>query len=317
MGDEITWSGRFRIKPKRIGAYGRSRFFFYDHTESGSKAVKPISWLFDKGIRDYLWSRPLSSCALIDQVGAALEKDGVTTVSVDHLEGGLDLLDALSAEMNAESLRLSNDIERWKNNEQKDANEKPFLFEINTTPLSRAAWSMALHPQILAIVNRYIHAHSRIWDLQYWINAPRQSCAPTASQLWHRDGDGTCIKVFVYLSDVKIDSGPFYYACGTHRGKKRLTHGKNRKMTDDELRDLFDDRISIEPIIGGPGTVIIANTSGYHKGGFVKKGNRLVLQAAYYCPWINRSDYGLRQPATTLRSLHSAQLAAIVGTRVA
>ena len=221
----------------------------------------------------------------------------------------------MSAELSEEIDSHRDEIRAWSENPT-DSKKKPYLFKIEAQPsLSRPCWKTALHPEILALVNGYMHAHSTIQDMQYWINAARPGAEPEASQLWHRDGDGTCIKLFVYLSDVTDRSGPFWYASGTHRGERRRTHGESKRLTDDQMNQLFDGSVRIRSIVGRPATAILANTCGYHKGGFVEEGKRHVLQIAYYCPWIDRSDYGLLLPAAIPASFQPAQIAAIARAR--
>jgi hypothetical protein len=216
--------------------------------------------------------------------------------------------------MHGEIRELKKDIDQWLEQLRNptDAEKvKDYLFRIVApTSLRAACWRLAINPEILSVVNDYMHAYAKIQSMQYWINAPRPGHAPKASQLWHRDGDGTCIKLFVYIGDVGENSGPFSYACGTHQGEKRSTHGKKR-MEDRQLLDLFHHGISIREVTGYAGTAILANTCGYHKGGFVREDMRHVLHVAYFCPWIDRSDYKLVLPQDAPDSLHPAQRAAI------
>ena len=139
--------------------------------------------------------------------------------------------------------------------------------------------ALALEPQVIALANAYIGMRSYLRGLEMWRNLPTDE-PPKLSQLWHRDWDDVVnLKLFVYLSDVTEDSGPFTFAPGTQPGGPRQLDVKDR-LSDDEMAA----RIPREEWVvctGPPGTVVLADTCGYHKGGKPTKGDRLLWTAQF------------------------------------
>ena len=139
--------------------------------------------------------------------------------------------------------------------------------------------ALALEPQVVALANAYIGMHSYLRGLEMWRNLPTDE-PPKLSQLWHRDWDDVInLKLFVYLSEVTEEHGPFTFASGTQPGGPRELDVKDR-LSDDEMAE----RIPREEWVvctGGPGTVVLADTCGYHKGGKPTKGDRLLWTAQF------------------------------------
>src|SRR5438876_6117870 len=139
--------------------------------------------------------------------------------------------------------------------------------------------ALALEPQVVALANAYIGMHSYLRGLEMWRNLPTDE-PPKLSQLWHRDWDDVInLKLFVYLSEVTEEHGPFTFASGTQPGGPRELDVKDR-LSDDEMAA----RVRREDWVvctGGPGTVVLADTCGYHKGGKPTKGDRLLWTAQF------------------------------------
>lgn len=124
---------------------------------------------------------------------------------------------------------------------------------------------------------------------------------------WHIDSDvWPNIKVLLYLNDVDLDSGPMRYVVDSHREVPdfetlvRKTNDSLRLPTEqflalpDELRmhALFgpylagDESKSVEMlrrerIVCGGGDLILFDNNGVHRGGFVRKGERRLLQCLF------------------------------------
>src|SRR5262245_43377483 len=195
----------FRL-PNQVSSRGPSRFPLYDHTKCGRDAVNLRTYLFVPGVREYRLHRlPASPLPAARQ----LSRDGIAVFSMADLAGGEALFEELKANWSEAQASMAGDIEAWhKRQTSADEKKKDFMFPVDVPPsFSEPGWRLAVHPQILRHVNDYMHAHSRIYDLKYWINASDPKAAPKSSQLWHRDGDGTCLKLFIYLNDVGEQTG--------------------------------------------------------------------------------------------------------------
>jgi ectoine hydroxylase-related dioxygenase (phytanoyl-CoA dioxygenase family) len=138
---------------------------------------------------------------------------------------------------------------------------------------------LALEPQAVALASAYLGMRSYLRGLELWRNLPTDD-PPKLSQLWHRDWDDVVnLKFFVYLSDVTAEHGPFTFAPGTHPyGAVELE--VEGRLTDEEMTRLVP-REEWVVCTGGPGTVVIADTCGYHKGGKPVKGDRLLWTAQF------------------------------------
>jgi hypothetical protein len=139
----------------------------------------------------------------------------------------------------------------------------------------------------MGVVNAYLGMYSELRNLEFWYTVASPHQSETASQLWHRDfEDMALIKVFLYLNDVDTDTGPFCFVPRTHRGHLRWLDPDSVIPSGTVRAD--DERMAamVPPekwFVGTrpAGTIIIAATKGYHKGGFATKHDRRMLTMAY------------------------------------
>src|SRR5690606_20801730 len=98
----------------------------------------------------------------------------------------------------------------------------------------------------------------------------------TETLKYHEDPEANkLIKVFIYLNDVDIDHGPFTYVRGSHKLKIPNNRSKIR-WTDNEI-EAFYGKDNVHNLTGSAGDVIIADTSGFHKGLHLKEDQRTML----------------------------------------
>ncbi len=84
------------------------------------------------------------------------------------------------------------------------------------------------------------------------------------TQFFHRDsGSFNLLKAIVYLNDVDINTGPFTYTEGTHNKfdfpKRKL------RFTDKEISNYYG-KSKIKNLVAKAGDLVLANTTGFHKG---------------------------------------------------
>lgn len=183
--------------------------------------------------------------------------------------------------------------------------------------------SLALEDTVLDIINGYM----RMWckfeyiNLNVTIPVPT-SVPPQISQCWHRDpGDKKIIKMFVYLNDVDETSGPFIYARGSnYHGKwrnifrQRLPHGYYPPEGAVEKRIPSTD---IQTCVGPAGTVVFADTTGLHKGGYATAKERIMFTAGFTTKASPRGIY-YRHPEnmeTLLQTLPPRTAYAVTGKK--
>jgi len=127
------------------------------------------------------------------------------------------------------------------------------------------------------------------------------------AQLWHRDGsDKKITKVFVYLTDVEEENGPFRYLKGTHyqgvlRDVEAWTgsHVWGTHERSDTMLDRYDELFAGREVVctGKSGQVIFADTSGFHRGGFCRAGHRRMIELSYYsnAAFVSHGPYRIPQ----------------------
>jgi hypothetical protein len=152
--------------------------------------------------------------------------------------------------------------------------------------------------KLLDIANGYLRLWSKVDYVDVWYSIPvGEQAERRASQLWHRDfEDRHLLKVFLYLSDVDQQAGPFEYVSGTQPGGPHedidpwQASGISASQKGTALLGVEQQiaaRVSPEHIrtfTGPKGTMIFCNTSGLHRGGFAEIRPRVLATAAYTSP---------------------------------
>ncbi len=207
--------------------------------------------------------------------------NGIAITSLEELFPGQDLLTGILKAVDKEKVNpeLSKD--------------KPFLdyslgrgSEIDVSnPLILASIS----PRILQIVNSYLDQFSKLIYFELaQTSLTKNNKNPMGSQRWHRDPSlkGLC-KMFIYLSDVDLNSGPFTYVNESHsKGKlKRVFPQKQFGRhgcypPDGEVEKLVSEE-KFKICKGKKGTIIFCDTTGLHKGGLSLTKSRIMYTSTY------------------------------------
>lgn len=104
------------------------------------------------------------------------------------------------------------------------------------------------------------------------------SAADSILQAFHRDSDDwRFVKIFVYLTEVDVDSGPHVYVRGSHLIKTSL----RAHSYSDESVERAHGVDSIVNVTGPAGFGFAADTSGIHKGAVPLRYARCLLQFQY------------------------------------
>jgi phytanoyl-CoA dioxygenase PhyH len=207
-----------------------------------------------------------------------LTRDGVTVGTFDELIGDSELWDSAAAE----ARRLHGE---WKPQEAEAGSKASFLTKLATKDFDAADpfVRIALHPAVLNVANGYLRLRSTLRALELWHTHPTPGAA-IQTQLWHRDADDVMnVKLFVYFTDVRVPAGPLTYAPRTHPLGDRRTvpeHDEHRRSQDEQMaRIVPEDEWRI--LEGAPGTVVFADTCGYHKQLKPESDERVKLVAHY------------------------------------
>jgi hypothetical protein len=226
------------------------------------------------------------------RVLAALGADGIALVPFAELFGS-GLWDELRAEMDefaAKAAALAAEggpggkkdflIRRYPRGKAKLPVEPAVL-------ATDSAWlRFAAGDPLLDVVNSYRGVKTKLVDFDQWYTIPvGEESERHASQQWHRDPeDQHVVKVFLYFSDVDEEGGPFEYvkqsAEGGNYGHLWPWGETHRYPPSDELERVIPE--SDRVLATGPaGTLVICDTSGFHRGGYARSKPRILATHTY------------------------------------
>jgi hypothetical protein len=223
---------------------------------------------------------------------------GIAVTTFDGLIGDRALWDELDAEMRAfaalaEQLapRLPRPerkdqflVRRWRPDKQGNVVDDPRI------PCDSPWLRFAAHDALLDVVNSYRGIYTKVVDLDNWYTVPfPEQYERVASQRWHRDPEDLhVVKCFLYFSDVDDEAGPFEYAAGSASGGP---YGDLWPWGVDELwyppQEELEAKIpeSARIRLTGPrGTLILCDTSGFHRGGHARSKPRIAAYHTYISP---------------------------------
>ncbi len=163
----------------------------------------------------------------------------------------------------------------------------------------QAPWvRLATAVPLLDLVNSYRGELNRLYEVDQWFTVPYpRSVDRVDSQRWHRDPEHAhVVKVFVYFSDVDDEAGPFEYVRGSAEGG-RYSHlwpwaDGHRYVAAEELEPAVapEDRLTAT---GPAGTMIVADTGGFHRGGFARTRPRVLSTSTYLPPDTRKRRFKL------------------------
>jgi hypothetical protein len=249
----------------------------------------------------YTLSRPRLSTEA-KRVLCELNQDGVAITSAARLLGLNSCYEELSAAVVKAECNLSAEIESARvasTVDRKVGSKKfivPLLGDAPLLDLTSVYARFALQREVLDVANAYLGMYGRLRYFNVW-HTLASNGGPQESQLWHRDREDLLIlKAFVYLTDVNSASGPFTYAPGTHlRGRVRkeprfFLEGGVRRSDDSQMADAVRPKDWVEGT-GPKGTIIFADTAGFHKGGFATANDRLMYTCMFTSPASDSKEF--------------------------
>ena len=218
----------------------------------------------------------------VDLAGVALElaKRGVATRPAEELlsERGVRMLSAITPDVQE---RVRAEVEPSASDEVSPKTYIRHLLQ-RLLDVDGPYVRLALDPALLAIASQYLGMRPYLRTIDVWLNYPTPGEA-SETQLWHRDSDDLMnLKVFIYLSDVGIEQGPFCYVPGSHpKGQRRVSpESSGGRTTDDQMR-AHAGEAEWRFCTGPAGSVVLADTTGFHKGLKPHSGHRLLLMIQY------------------------------------
>lgn len=257
------------------------------------------------------------------RVLAGLNRDGVAVTSVERLLTDDAPYRELVSDVSSMQQKLSGEVATARGAADRASdNRKPFVhFYLGECPELRpdsAFARFALQEPMLQIANAYFGMFTRLSYYNVWHNFATQAEA-RESQLWHRDReDHYILKMFVYLSDVDEAAGPFTYARGSHN-KGRLRREPEATSLSGVMRsDDAQMAAAVPPerwlkAVGPKGTIVFADTRGYHKGGLARDRDRLLFVSMFTSQSVRREYF--RYTGQVVRPSGSAHAFALSSPR--
>jgi ectoine hydroxylase-related dioxygenase (phytanoyl-CoA dioxygenase family) len=156
---------------------------------------------------------------------------------------------------------------------------------------------------------------SKLEYVDFWYSVPvGADSGRIQSQRWHRDFDDRhLLKAFLYLVDVDAETGPFEFVAGSARGRTAADFypwypGSPAYPPDREF-DAAVDAADIKTFTAPAGTLLLCNTSGFHRGGFATGKPRVLATATYCSPasLASLTERNYRLPKGTEKSFSAPQ----------
>ncbi len=225
-----------------------------------------------------------------------LNRNGIAVSTVEECLGGRESFSELENSVNEILEQRAGELEQIKANANnvEAIGEKNFNVELLGNPVTFDPTSVfagfALQEKLLDIANAYFGMIAKLRYYNVWNTFATQTQA-RESQLWHFDReDNYILKIFLYLKDVDEGAGPFTYAAKTHpKGSLRSSQPeyfleKNvQRSTDEQMAEAVARENWVRGT-GKKGTIIFADTRGYHKGGEARTDDRLMFTCMFTSP---------------------------------
>lgn len=149
-------------------------------------------------------------------------------------------------------------------------------------------------PILTDIVSFYLGCKPHLYDVIAWWQHPSTLPVPN-TQLWHRDRDDFAVlKLFMYATDVDLNSGPHAFIPGSHTFST-LSHilpstaldqpvvngSLHRFLTDEQMLALGFAKSNFKTWLGAAGTCFLEDTFGFHRAYPPLTNSRLIFSVIW------------------------------------
>ena len=209
--------------------------------------------------------------------------------------------DSLKITDNNIILNLSNELndfcteeilEKSRTKMRKDNEYSNELFEELPVTLKNRIIEFASSELIVTTASKYLGVFPILSRIYFYHNVKNPNNPNEQSaQRWHKDGMGhKGLDFFISITDINEFNGPLFLSKKNNvlgsfskieNAIKNPKPGERNKISNEEFDKLHEEK-DIESIIGKKGTCLIVDSYNcYHKGGFVKSGDRIMLRVAF------------------------------------
>lgn len=165
------------------------------------------------------------------------------------------------------------------------------LFETLPEDLKRKIVNFASSDLMITTAAKYLGVFPILTRIYLYHNIPIAESSEKAAQLWHRDGFGyKGIDLFVSITDVNEFSGPLFFLNKKNKlgvfervenSIQNPRKGERNKITLENFDKIYPKEY-IDNNMGKKGTALFIDSYNcYHRGGFCKKSDRVMLRIAY------------------------------------
>jgi len=129
---------------------------------------------------------------------------------------------------------------------------------------------------ILALVAGYLEGEPIQTQANCWFSVPHNAVEP--QQKFHQDYTfKKLIKLFLYLTDVTLKTGPLAYVPGSLKNMihPKKNYGYSKRVEDKFINEHYSE---IKYFTGEKGTMNLVDTRGWHRGTALEEGHRIIIQ---------------------------------------
>ena len=145
----------------------------------------------------------------------------------------------------------------------------------------------------LNLSSAYFNKCPKTFQFNSWIHVSHPGKTSRVSSMnWHRDPEAIRIfKIFLIVEDIGPTNGPFQYIKGSHVDGKYSSLQKYKISGRYPDNSLIESKVAKEDIVsltGSSGTIAFVDNFGFHRGGYVESGLRLLAQGVFLKPEVVR-----------------------------
>jgi len=276
-----------------------------------------------------------------DSIGHNLSKSGIKIDNIDNIfseneiillknikKKSLEKIKIFEEEKKFDKLKFKKDIENLKSR----GVYKPYRNDLGgyltfrdnkidgnlLTEYNIDVLKIGLKEEFLYLASKHLGLFPFLGRFYSWHDFPTDD-KEISTQKWHKDGDDEkFFKIFIYLTDTNRQCGPFSYIKNTHNNGSNRNLGSTQEqntdyanfkaLNDTDAFNLFGE--DVKQCTGDFGTIIFADTSGYHKGKKPEEEFRIMLVFEYFSQ-SSRYYYDLKLNDKLKNIFNKKQLAAI------
>jgi len=193
--------------------------------------------------------------------------------------------------LTSEEHKKNMEKEHGKNSAIAETPYRTSLYKNLDKNIKKEIIDFASSDEMLATAMKYMKIFPILTRVQVGLNIPREGSQMRGAMFWHRDTFGyKNLEFFMYLTDVDDENAPFYFLKKKIKASTFMSFDKLRpgnklgergKVDIDEFSKYFKDD-QILKMIGKKGTAVFLDSfSTYHRGGYCKSKERIMLRFCY------------------------------------